>query len=59
LIRREKPPLPQKSSAKAKAAVNKMKGVATTAPGSPGESNEPDEAKVEVETETALYRVFN
>jgi hypothetical protein len=51
-------PRPQKSPAKAKAAVNKIKGVAPTAPPhSPNESDEsddpdvPDEAKVKVEVE--------
>jgi hypothetical protein len=38
---------PQKSSAKAKAAVNKIKGAATTVPPSSDESNE---ATMEVET---------
>jgi hypothetical protein len=46
---------PQKSPAKVKAAVNKMKGAATTAPPhSPNESHEPDvpvEAEVKVEVE--------
>jgi hypothetical protein len=50
-------PRPQKSPAKAKAAVNKMKGVAPTAPHSPSESDEsdkpgvPDEEEVKVEVE--------
>jgi hypothetical protein len=53
-------PRPQKSPAKAKAAVNKMKGAATTAPHSPNESDKsaeskepdvPDDAEVKVEVE--------
>jgi hypothetical protein len=47
-------PRPRKSPAKAKAAVNKMKGTATTAPHSPNESDEPDvpdEGEVTVEVE--------
>jgi hypothetical protein len=47
-------PRPQKSPAKAKAAVNKMKGAATTAPHSPSKSEEPDvpdEGEVTVELE--------
>jgi hypothetical protein len=47
MARTRKTPRPQKSSAKAKAAVNKMKGAATTAP---RPSDESDKAKVEVET---------
>jgi hypothetical protein len=48
-------PRPQKSPAKAKAAVNKMKGAATTAPRSPDEPDEPDvpeeaESKVGIES---------
>jgi hypothetical protein len=48
-------PRPQKSPAKAKAAVNKMKGAATTAPRSPDEPDKPDvpeeaEAKVGIES---------
>jgi hypothetical protein len=53
-----KTPRPQKSSSKAKAAVNKIKGAATTAPRSPDESNEPDEpdeAEAEVETDTVVW----
>jgi hypothetical protein len=38
----QKTPRPQKSSAKSKAAVNKMKGDATTAPRSPDKSDESD-----------------
>jgi hypothetical protein len=47
MAKMRKTPCPQKSSAKANAAVNKMKGAATTAP---RPSDESDEAKVEVET---------
>jgi hypothetical protein len=54
-LRREKTPYPQKSSAKAKAAVNKMKGAATTAPCSPDESDEPDEAEMEVGIESVVW----
>jgi hypothetical protein len=53
-----KTPRPQKSSAKAKAAVDKMKGAATTAPCPPDESDEsdePDKAEVEVETDTVVW----
>jgi hypothetical protein len=52
MAKKRKTPRPQKSSAKAKAAVNKMKGAATTAPRPPDESDKPDEAEVDVETET-------
>jgi soluble cytochrome b562 len=51
-------PHPQKSPAKAKAAVNKMKGAATTAPRSPNESNEPDvpdEPEVKVGIESVVW----
>jgi hypothetical protein len=47
-------PRPQKSPAKAKGSVNKIKGAATTAPHFPNESDEPDvpdEAEVKVEAE--------
>jgi hypothetical protein len=57
MAKTRKTPRPQKSSAKAKAAVNKIKGAATTAPRSPDESDEPDEpdkAEVEVDTETVV-----
>jgi hypothetical protein len=53
-----KTPCPQKSSAKAKAAVNKMKGAAITAQHSPNESdksNEPDEAEVNVGIESVVW----
>jgi hypothetical protein len=46
---------PQKSSAKAKAAVNKMKEAATTVPCPPNESDASDKAKVEVENETVVW----
>jgi hypothetical protein len=51
-------PLPQKSPAKAKAAVNKMKWATPTAPRSPNESNEPDvpdEAEVKVGIESIVW----
>jgi hypothetical protein len=51
-------PRPQKSPAKAKAAVNKMKGAATTAPHYPDESDEPDmsdEAEVKVGIEYVVW----
>jgi hypothetical protein len=47
MAKTRKTPRPQKSSAKAKAAVNKMKGAATTAT---PPSNESAEAKVKGET---------
>jgi hypothetical protein len=53
-----KNPRPQKSPAKARAAVNKMKGAATTVPRSPDESNEPDvpdEAEVKVGIESVVW----
>jgi hypothetical protein len=51
-------PRPQKYPAKANAAVNKMKGAATTAPRSPDESDEPDvpdEAEVKVGIESVVW----
>jgi hypothetical protein len=55
MAKTRKTPRPEKSPAKAKAAVNKMKGGATTAPPSPDESDEPDvpdeeEVKVGIES---------
>jgi hypothetical protein len=53
-----KTPRPQKSPAKAKAVVNKMKGSATTAPRYPDESDEPDmpdEAEVKVGIESEVW----
>jgi hypothetical protein len=50
-------PHPHKSPAKAKAAVHKMKGAATTAPHYPNKSDEPDmpdEAEVKVEAEQKI-----
>jgi hypothetical protein len=58
MAKMQKTPRPQKSSAKAKAAVNKTKGAATTVPRSPGESNEPHEpheAEVEVGIESVVW----
>jgi hypothetical protein len=55
MAKTRKTPRPQKSSAKAKAAFNKMKGAATTVPRPPDESHESDEAKVEVETDTVVW----
>jgi hypothetical protein len=49
---------PQKYPANAKAAVNKLKGAATTAPRSPDESDEPvvpDEAEVKVGIESVVW----
>jgi hypothetical protein len=54
MVKTRRTPRPQKSPAKVKAAVNKMKGAATTVPRSPNESDEPDvpdEAEVKVEVE--------
>jgi hypothetical protein len=48
-------PRPQKSPAKANAAVNKMKGAATTAPRSPDEPDVPDEAEVKVGIESVVW----
>jgi hypothetical protein len=50
-----KTPRPQKSPAKAKAAVNKMKGVATTASRYPDKSDKPDEAEVKVGIESVVW----
>jgi hypothetical protein len=61
MAKKRKTPHPQKSSAKAKAEVNKMKGAATTALRSPEESNEsyepdvPDEAEVKVGIESVVW----
>jgi hypothetical protein len=58
MAKTRKTPCPQKSPAKAKAAVNKMKGAATTAPYSADESDEPDvpdEAEVKVEIESVVW----
>jgi hypothetical protein len=48
-------PRPQKSPAKDKAAVNKMKGSATTVPRSPNEPDVPDEAEVKVGIESVVW----
>jgi hypothetical protein len=53
-----KTPRPQKSPVKAKAALNKMKGAATTVLHSPGDSDEPDvpdEAEVKVGIESVVW----
>jgi hypothetical protein len=51
-------PRPQKSPAKAKAAVNKMKGAATTAPHSPDKFDKPDvpdKAEVKLGIESVVW----
>jgi hypothetical protein len=58
MAKARKTPRPQKYPAKTKAAVNKMKGAATTAPGYPDESDEPDmpgEAEVKVGIESVVW----
>jgi hypothetical protein len=58
MARMRKTPRPEKSSAKAKAAVNRMKGAATTAPRFHDESDEPDvsgEAEVKVGIESVVW----
>jgi hypothetical protein len=58
MAKTRKNPRPQKSPAKATAAVNKMKEAATTAPHSPDESDEPDvsdEAEVKGGIESAVW----
>jgi hypothetical protein len=58
MAKMQKTPPSQKSPAKAKTALNKMKGAATTAPRSPDESDEPDvpgEAEVKVGIESVFW----
>jgi hypothetical protein len=63
MAKTQRTPRPQKSPAKAKAAVNQMKGAATNAPHSPNQSEDsdepdepgvPDEAEVKVEAEQKI-----
>jgi hypothetical protein len=63
MVKTRRNPRPQKSPAKAKAAVNKMKGAATTAPHSPNESDEPDvpdggEVNVKVERNNKVDEIL-
>jgi hypothetical protein len=55
MAKMRKTPRPQKSPAKAKAAVHKMKGAATTAPHYPDEPDVPEELEVTVGIEYVVW----